>query len=176
MILSENSVRALVFITIEFQQPTFRIVVLLCGVSAKVMRDSRRVQRQWRLHLSENEGHSWITFHSYYADRDAGEFGSLPWCALSNHLVVLRTADFFKHRGSITENSTVLEIGCGAGRYTIPFAKKVHKLVASDISTKMLAFMEENARGGLERSRHRTPYYGRTVRFCLFRPIPRDKR
>ena len=65
----------------------------------------------------------------------------------SNSTYPERIADFFKHRGSITENSTALEIGCGAGRYTIPFAKKVHKLVASDISSKMLDFMEENARG-----------------------------
>jgi SAM-dependent methyltransferase len=57
-----------------------------------------------------------------------------------------RIAGFFRKRGIITENSTVLEIGCGAGRYTIPFAKKVKKLVASDISSNMLGFMEETAR------------------------------
>ncbi len=54
------------------------------------------------------------------------EFGNDPFLDLIN-----RTAD-------LNENMSVLDIGCGTGRYSIPIAYKVHNVVGLDFSPKML--------------------------------------
>jgi len=41
---------------------------------------------------------------------------------------------------------TILDIGCGTGVYTIELAKNASKVIALDISSKMLKFLEEDAK------------------------------
>ena len=45
----------------------------------------------------------------------------------------------------IDENSRVLDIGGGSGRYAIPISEKVKQVVLTDISSKMLKYAAENA-------------------------------
>lgn len=42
------------------------------------------------------------------------------------------------------ENSTVLDIGCGPGKFVLAFAQKAKKVVGVDISAKMLHYAREN--------------------------------
>lgn len=48
-------------------------------------------------------------------------------------------------RQALGEKSEVLDIGCGAGRYSIEFAKRSKKVTGLDISPKMIDFAKENA-------------------------------
>lgn len=43
------------------------------------------------------------------------------------------------------QNSEILDIGCGAGLYSIPFARECKKVVGIDVSGKMLEVAQENA-------------------------------
>lgn len=47
----------------------------------------------------------------------------------------------------INDSSTLLDIGAGAGRYTIPLAKEVAEVVALDFSNEMLRYLEKAADG-----------------------------
>lgn len=44
------------------------------------------------------------------------------------------------------ENSTILDVGCGAGIYSVAFAKKCRQVVGTDVSGNMIAAACENAR------------------------------
>lgn len=44
----------------------------------------------------------------------------------------------------LSSQSSVLDIGCGTGIYTIPIAKKVKKVLALDISSKMVELLKED--------------------------------
>src|SRR5699024_10189632 len=46
-----------------------------------------------------------------------------------------------KSKGIITDESTVLDIGAGVGRYTIPFAKEVKHVYGTDFSSKMIEYL-----------------------------------
>lgn len=50
-----------------------------------------------------------------------------------------------KDKQILTSSSTVLDIGCGTGIYTIPIAKEVKEVLALDISNNMLDFLKEDA-------------------------------
>lgn len=43
------------------------------------------------------------------------------------------------------EESTILDVGCGAGIYSVAFAKKCKKVVGMDVSGEMIAAAKENA-------------------------------
>lgn len=45
----------------------------------------------------------------------------------------------------LTENTAVLDIGCGAGRFALAFAPRVGRVTATDISPKMIALAEKQA-------------------------------
>ncbi|WP_020610804.1 class I SAM-dependent methyltransferase [Sediminispirochaeta bajacaliforniensis] len=49
------------------------------------------------------------------------------------------------HRELITPGSSILEIGAGSGRYTLPLAKVSGHVTATDISAQMLEHLKENA-------------------------------
>ncbi|HHY42457.1 MAG TPA: class I SAM-dependent methyltransferase [Thermoanaerobacterales bacterium] len=53
--------------------------------------------------------------------------------------------NFLKEKGAIEKSSTVLDIGCGAGKYALTFAKEAKTVVGTDISPKMIAFARDNA-------------------------------
>ena len=48
-------------------------------------------------------------------------------------------------RGVITQESNILEIGSGSGRYTIPLVRKAGSIIATDISSKMLFYLKDYA-------------------------------
>lgn len=52
---------------------------------------------------------------------------------------------FLKDKGALEENCSILDIGCGPGKYTLAFAKEVKTVNGTDISPKMIAFAKENA-------------------------------
>lgn len=54
--------------------------------------------------------------------------------------------NFFQSRNLLNKDTKVLDIGCGPGRYSIEFAKKVESVVATDISEKMIDFAKENVK------------------------------
>lgn len=45
---------------------------------------------------------------------------------------------YLENRGILKETSTILDIGCGPGRFAAAFAKKAHRVVGLDISEKMV--------------------------------------
>lgn len=55
-------------------------------------------------------------------------------------------ADFIIRTGLVTEESHVLDIGCGVGTYTIPLAKVAKSVTALDPSKKMLNFLVKRAK------------------------------
>lgn len=50
---------------------------------------------------------------------------------------------FFLERGVITEDSNVIDIGCGSGNYASLFAKTANWVTCSDVSPKMLELCKE---------------------------------
>lgn len=54
-----------------------------------------------------------------------------------------KLAEELVSRGFISENSCVLDIGCGPGAYSMAFARKCREVVAMDISSKMLEKLRE---------------------------------
>ncbi len=45
----------------------------------------------------------------------------------------------------VTKDTTILDVGAGTGRFTIPLAKVAHQVTAVDASIEMLKFLEKNA-------------------------------
>jgi len=50
-----------------------------------------------------------------------------------------------KDENILNSNTTVLDIGCGTGVYTIPLAKEAKDILALDISSTMLELLEEDS-------------------------------
>jgi len=53
--------------------------------------------------------------------------------------------EFMSHNNLLTENSSVLDIGCGPGRFAVEFAKTSTDVIGLDISDKMLDYAQKNA-------------------------------
>lgn len=53
--------------------------------------------------------------------------------------------NYLQKKGAIESDGSILDIGCGPGKYALEFAKKVEKVTGTDISSKMLTFAEKNA-------------------------------
>lgn len=49
-------------------------------------------------------------------------------------------------KGALHKNANILDIGCGAGKYIIPFAKMARSVTGLDISPNMIEFAAENAK------------------------------
>lgn len=52
--------------------------------------------------------------------------------------------DFFLSKGALKEEYDVLDVGCGAGKYSVALAGIVHSVTGIDISPKMIEFSKEN--------------------------------
>src|SRR5690606_4974225 len=52
---------------------------------------------------------------------------------------------FLRDKGALEKNSSVLDIGCGPGKYALAFAKEVKRVTGTDISPKMIEYAKENA-------------------------------
>ncbi len=96
----------------------------------ELLAKSRRV-------LTENQEEMWDSRAEDFNNRQK-KFGSnrYPESGLARLL----------QKGFLSEESEVLDIGCGPGRYIIPFAKTVKKVTGTDISSKMLDLLLENAK------------------------------
>jgi len=57
-----------------------------------------------------------------------------------------RVIRYLRDKGALQDESSVLDIGCGPGKYALAFAKEVKKVTGTDISDKMIAFAQENAK------------------------------
>lgn len=53
---------------------------------------------------------------------------------------------YMQENNLLQEDTTVIDIGGGAGRYAIPMAELVEKVTITDISSQMLKYAQENAR------------------------------
>jgi len=85
--------------------------------------------------------------------KDQQQFWDLRACEFNSRLASQRgiketeqVLKFLKEKGALEKNSSVLDIGCGPGKYTLAFAKEVKTVTGTDISPKMIAFAKENAR------------------------------
>jgi SAM-dependent methyltransferase len=50
-----------------------------------------------------------------------------------------------QEKDMLNHNSTVLDVGCGPGKFVLEFAKKARHVVGVDISPKMLEYAKENS-------------------------------
>jgi len=57
-----------------------------------------------------------------------------------------KIVQFLSHNSLLTKNSSVLDIGCGPGRFASEFAKKTTDVTGIDISDKMLDYAVKNAK------------------------------
>lgn len=55
-----------------------------------------------------------------------------------------KLVDYFNSKGVLNKDSTILDIGCGPGAYSIAFSPLVKKIEAIDISPEMLAYARAN--------------------------------
>ncbi len=58
---------------------------------------------------------------------------------------ILKIVGFLSHMSLLTQNSSVLDIGCGPGRFAVEFAKQSTDVTGLDISDKMLGYAVKNA-------------------------------
>lgn len=58
----------------------------------------------------------------------------------------LEILDFFKQQGVDFRDKVIFDIGCGNGRFALELAFLAKKIIASDISEKMLGFLQEDAK------------------------------
>jgi len=49
-------------------------------------------------------------------------------------------------KGMLKKDGSILDIGCGPGKYSVEFAKQTKSVTGVDISPKMIEFARENAR------------------------------
>lgn len=77
-------------------------------------------------------------------DNRADEFNKLV-CQGSPDERIRKIVEFLSHNSLLTKNSSVLDIGCGPGRFAVEFAKKSTQVTGIDISDKMLDYAKKNA-------------------------------
>lgn len=77
-------------------------------------------------------------------DSRADEFNKLV-CQGSPDERIYKIVEFLSHNSLLAQNSSVLDIGCGPGRFAIEFSKKSTEVLGIDISEKMLDYAVKNA-------------------------------
>ncbi|MDR3544026.1 MAG: class I SAM-dependent methyltransferase [Desulfosporosinus sp.] len=91
-----------------------------------------------------SEGKSTHASGKSFWNNRAAEFNKLV-CQGSPDERIKKLVKFLLHNNLLTENSSVLDIGCGPGRFAVEFAKKCTDVTGLDISDKMLDFAVKNA-------------------------------
>ena len=91
-----------------------------------------------------NEGKAAKAYGKSFWDNRAAEFNKLV-CQGSPDERIKKTIEFLLHNNLLTKNSSVLDIGCGPGRFAVEFAKKSADVTGLDISDKMLDYAVKNA-------------------------------
>jgi len=77
-------------------------------------------------------------------DNRADEFNKLV-CQGNADERIKRIVEFLLENSLLTKNSSVLDIGCGPGRFAVEFAKQSADVTGLDISDKMLDYAVKNA-------------------------------
>lgn len=77
-------------------------------------------------------------------DNRADEFNKLV-CQGCPDERIRKIVEFLSDHSLLTKNSSVLDIGCGPGRFAVEFAKKSTQVTGVDISDKMLNYAKKNA-------------------------------
>ncbi len=77
-------------------------------------------------------------------ERRAGEFNDITHCKDKQERYGLIA--YLEERGALQAGFSVLDLGCGAGRYALEFGTRARHVTGIDISPKMIAYAEENAR------------------------------
>jgi SAM-dependent methyltransferase len=70
--------------------------------------------------------------------------GRLPSVNLS-YPAILERESFFEFAGLGEKALTILEIGCGTGRYTLALLERGHRVIATDVSQKSLDCLRDSA-------------------------------
>jgi len=98
---------------------------------------------QYFIHLW-SEGKASKASGKAFWDNRADEFNKLVSQAGPDERIQ-KIVTFLSHKGLLTETSSVLDIGCGPGRFAVEFAKKSTDVTGLDISDKMLGYAVRNA-------------------------------
>ena len=84
--------------------------------------------------------------------KDQKRFWDLRAAEFNSQLASERTVEeaedvlkYLKDKGAVDRNHTILDIGCGTGKYALAFAREAKNVTCIDISAKMIAFAKENA-------------------------------
>ncbi|EGW37980.1 class I SAM-dependent methyltransferase [Desulfosporosinus sp. OT] len=80
---------------------------------------------------------------SFWNNR-ASEFDKLVRQGIPDERI-RKIVEFLSSNNLLTKNSSVLDIGCGPGRFAVEFAKKSTEVTGLDISDKMLDYAVNNA-------------------------------
>lgn len=91
-----------------------------------------------------NEGKAAKASGKSFWDNRADEFNKLV-CQCTPDERIRKIVEFLSQNGLLTKNSSVLDIGCGPGRFAAEFAKKSTDVTGLDISDKMLDYALKNA-------------------------------
>jgi len=78
-------------------------------------------------------------------DARALEFNSRISEAKANKDVE-KVINFLRDKGALKANGSVLDIGCGPGKYAMAFSEQVSKVTGTDISAKMIDFGKQNVK------------------------------
>ncbi len=77
-------------------------------------------------------------------EKRADEFNDITHCKDKQDRYALLA--YLEDRGALRSDFSVLDIGCGAGRYALEFGARARQIAGIDISPKMIAYAKENAR------------------------------
>lgn len=102
-------------------------------------------------HLEMWKGRKHSNMKHGSADWDKRSYGWVkeltenPVRAARSERRVMETAKYLRSRGLLTEDQSVIDIGCGPGRFVVEFAKTARSVTGTDISAQMCAFGKEYA-------------------------------
>jgi SAM-dependent methyltransferase len=91
-----------------------------------------------------NEGKATKASGKSFWDNRADEFNKLVRQGIPDERIN-KIVEFLSHNSLLTKRSTVLDIGCGTGRFAVEFSKKSTEVTGIDISDKMLDYAVKNA-------------------------------
>lgn len=80
---------------------------------------------------------------------------------------IISAVNYLEQRGILTPDSTMVDIGCGPGRFAAAFAPKVKNVLGLDISEKMIAYGKEHIKV--------TGITNVSLRACDFKALDIDK-